>query len=341
MNHQAWHSLDTKDVLAALGSSPDGLTSAEAERRLQTHGPNVIAAARGVSRLAILVAQLKNPLVAVLVVAAAISLIAGKEIDAIVIGVVIAFNTVIGFLQEYRAEAALEALRSRAAPEADVIRRATEAGEAIEMQIPAIEVVPGDVLMLNAGDKIPADARIFQAYNLEIDESMLTGESLAVAKVTEPLPAELQAADWTNVAFAGTIVTQGRGSAVVYATGQQTEIGKIATLIEETDKVESPLQKQTLDLGKKSGLPGPGRCLPDAHPGAAEGPPLPGSLPLRSGLGCLVHPGGPASGDDHHPGGRGEPYGEAQRHHPSPASGGYPGGGDGDLHRQDRHPDQK
>ncbi len=142
------------------------------------------------SKLAILVAQLKNPPVAVLVVAAAISLIAGKEIDSIVIGAVIAFNTVIGFFQESRAEAALEALKSRAAPEADGIRRATGSGEAIEMQIPAIVVVPSDVLMLHAGDRIPADARIPQAYNLEINESMLTGESLAVAKVTRPLPAE-------------------------------------------------------------------------------------------------------------------------------------------------------
>ncbi len=154
MEQRVWHALDGEEVCAALDTSPAGLTLAEAERRLEVHGPNALAAARGVSKLAILIAQIKNPLVAILLLAAAVSLIAGKQIDAVVIGLVILFNTAIGFLQEYRAETALEVLKSRAAPEADVVRRASETSEPLEMQIPAAEVVPGDVLFPKKGSKI-------------------------------------------------------------------------------------------------------------------------------------------------------------------------------------------
>ena len=250
-----WHTLDLEATFAALDSRPEGLTASEAERRLEEFGPNTIESTHEVSKLAILWAQVKNPLVFVLVAAAAISLLAGKTTDAIVIGVVIIVNTLIGFFQEYQAERALEALKEQAAPEAEVIRECSERGECIEQRIPTAEIVPGDIILLDAGSKVPADARLVKVANLEVEEAMLTGESLSVRKKTEPLEKEdLALAERTNLVYGGTIITNGRGRAVVYATGSHTEMGKIATLIEETEKAESPLQRQTRDLGQKLGL---------------------------------------------------------------------------------------
>jgi Ca2+-transporting ATPase len=255
MAQRPWHILDLEETFAALDSSPRGLKMAEVERRLAQFGPNEIESAHKVSKLAILWAQIKNPLVFVLLAAAAISILAGKTADAIVIGVVIVVNSLIGFLQEYRAEEALESLKAQAAPEAEVVRDCPDVGDCVEMRIPTREIVPGDIILLDAGSKVPADARLIEAANLEVEEAMLTGESLSSRKTLAPLTGDnLPIADRTNLVYGGTIVTNGRGRAVVYATGKQTEMGKIATLIQETEKAESPLQKQTLDLGKKLGL---------------------------------------------------------------------------------------
>ncbi|MFW6115858.1 MAG: HAD-IC family P-type ATPase [Chloroflexota bacterium] len=185
---------------------------------------------------------------------AVISLTAGKTADAIAIGVVIIVNTLIGFFQEYQAEEALQALQSKAAPEAEVLRDCPDRGACIEMRVPATQIVPGDVVLLDAGDKVPADARLLETFNLKIDEAMLTGESISVRKEVAPLEGERSTAERTNLAYGGTIVTSGRGKGVVYATGDRTEMGKIAMLIRETEKVPSPLQKQTLDLSKKLGM---------------------------------------------------------------------------------------
>ncbi len=250
-----WHTLSVKKIFAALETGPGGLKLSEAERRLEQFGPNEIESGEGVSKLSILWAQVKNPLVFVLLAAAAISLLAGKMIDAGVIGVVIIVNTLIGFFQEYQAEQALESLKAQAAPEAEVVRECPDVGGCLELRVPTAELVPGDLILLDAGTKVPADARLIEAANLEIEEAMLTGESLSVRKTTEPLEQEeLAMAERTNLVYGGTIVTNGRGRAVVYATGQETEMGKIATLIQETEKAESPLQRQTLDLGQKLGL---------------------------------------------------------------------------------------
>jgi len=255
MAQRQWHTLSLEEVFAALDSSPRGLKTAKIERRLAQFGPNEIESAHKVSKLAILWAQIKNPLVFVLLAAAAISILAGKTADAIVIGVVIVVNSLIGFLQEYRAEEALESLKAQAAPEAEVVRDCPDVGDCVEMRIPTREIVPGDIILLDAGSKVPADARLIEAANLEVEEAMLTGESLSSRKTLAPLTGDnLPIADRTNLVYGGTIVTNGRGRAVVYATGARTEMGKIATLIQETEKAESPLQKQTLDLGKKLGL---------------------------------------------------------------------------------------
>ncbi len=251
-----WHALGQQDVFDKLRSRPTGLTETEAERRLERFGPNEITAEQGINKLALLWSQVKNPLVAVLVVAAVISVLAHEVIDAIVIAVVIIVNTLIGFIQEYRAEEALEKLKSQAAPEAEVFRDCDRysGSSCIEMRIPATQVVPGDVVLLEAGAKVPADLRVFEAINLEVDESMLTGESTAVRKVTEPVAEDRVVAERINLLYGGTVVVEGRGKGVTIATGSGTEMGKIATLIEETEKVASPLQIQTLDLGRKLAL---------------------------------------------------------------------------------------
>lgn len=249
-----WHTLDIEQTFRALESGIQGLSSEEAAQRLARYGPNEIESAERISKLKILLAQLKNPLVFALLAAAAVALLAGKIADAIVIAAVIVFNSLIGFLQEYRAEEALEALKSQVAPEAEVIRNCPEVGKCVEMRVPAAHLVPGDLILLDAGAKVPADARLIEAINLEVNEAMLTGESLPVRKNVEPLKADLPVAERANLVYGGTMVTNGRGRAIVYATGAQSEMGKIAALIHRTERAVSPLQKQTLDLGKKLGF---------------------------------------------------------------------------------------
>ncbi len=247
----AWHAMGVDEVFEALGSNRRGLREDEVESRLEEYGPNEIGGDEGISKLEILWAQLKNPLVAVLVAAALISLLAGHGTDAIVVAAVITFNTLIGFFQEYQAEEALEKLKSQAAPEAEVLRDCREEHQCLEESVPATEIVPGDVLVLEAGSKVPADARIFEATSLELDESMLTGEATSVRKTVETLPEDRSVAERTNLVYGGTLIAQGRAKAVVYATGAQTEMGKIATLIQETEDVDTPLQRQITDLGRK------------------------------------------------------------------------------------------
>jgi Ca2+-transporting ATPase len=253
-SQRLWHTLEVEDVYTTLDANPNGLDASEVERRKLEYGPNEIESGHKVSKLAILWAQVKNPLVYVLLVAAIISILAGKTADAIVIAVVILVNSMIGFFQEYRAEEALESLKAQAAPEAEVIR-ISSGGKPIEMSIPTQQIVPGDIILLDAGSKVPADARLVEVANMEVEEAMLTGESLSTRKSVEAIFGEnLPISDRTNLVFSGTIITNGRGRAIVYATGSRTEMGKIANLIKETDKAESPLQKQTLDLGKKLGF---------------------------------------------------------------------------------------
>ena len=255
MEQLAWHTLDIEATLEALGTSVKGLDSTEAAERLARFGPNEVERGEKPSVLGILWAQIKNPLVFVLLAAAGVSLLAGKTTDTAVIAAVIVLNSLIGFFQEYRAEQALDALRSQAAPEAEVIRGSPDLpGGYGELRIPAAQIVPGDLVLLDAGTKVPADGRLIEAVNLELDEAMLTGESLPVRKTVVPLGADLPVAERINLVYGGTIVTNGRGRAVVYATGAQTEMGKIATLIRETEKAVSPLQRQTLDLGRKLGV---------------------------------------------------------------------------------------
>jgi Ca2+-transporting ATPase len=239
------HAQAVEEVLKQLGTSHHGLTAEEAARRLAEYGPNELQAARRVSPWQILGEQFKNVLIIILLIATVLSAFLGHGIEAIVITVIVLFAVVLGFVQEYRAERAIEALRQMAAPTATVVRN----GE--EEKIPARELVPGDVLLLHPGDKLAADARLTEAVNLQIEEAALTGESLPVEKQTGPLSgANLALGDRTNMSYAGTVATYGRGRAVVVATGMQTEFGKIAQMLETVETGRTPLQQNLDKVGR-------------------------------------------------------------------------------------------
>jgi len=240
-----WHTLSTETVFARLKSTPAGLTAAEAVQRLAEHGPNELLAARRISPWTLLFEQIKNVLIVILLIATALSAFLGHGVEAVAIGVIVLFAVLLGFVQEYRAERAIEALRQMAAPTATALRD----GE--EVEIPARELAPGDVVLLRAGDKIPADVRLVEAVNLQIEEAALTGESVPVEKHAAPLGSdELALGDRKNLAFAGTAATYGRGRAVVVATGMSTEFGKIAQMLQTVETGKTPLQENLDKVGR-------------------------------------------------------------------------------------------
>ncbi|GAB4577988.1 MAG: cation-translocating P-type ATPase [Anaerolineales bacterium] len=239
-----WHSLSQEEIFSQLQSSPTGLTSAEAAKRLAEYGPNELQAVHKISPWQLLLEQFKNVLIIILLIATALAAFLGEGIDAIAIAVIVLFAVGLGFIQEYRAERAIEALRQMAAPTAAVLR------DGREIEIPARDVVPGDVTLLRAGDKIPADARLIEAVNLQIEEAALTGESVPVEKHTMPLSGmDLAVADRKNMVYAGTAATYGRGRAVIVGTGMRTEFGKIAQLLQSVESGKTPLQENLDKLG--------------------------------------------------------------------------------------------
>ncbi len=238
------HTLSVAEVCAGLQSTPAGLTGTEAARRLTECGPNELRAAHRISPWTILFQQFKNVLIVVLLVATALSAFLGHGVEAVAITVIVLFAVLLGFVQEYRAERAIEALRRMAAPTATVLRD----GE--EREVPARDVVPGDVVLLRAGNRVPADARLIEAVNLQIQEAALTGESLPVEKHVAPLTnPELPLGDRKNMAYAGTAATYGRGRAMVVATGMKTEFGKIAQMLQTVETGKTPLQENLNKLG--------------------------------------------------------------------------------------------
>ena len=241
MQPRPWHTLTIEEALGQLHSQPGGLSNAEAINRLRQHGPNELQAAHRISPWEILLEQFKNVLILILLGATILSLFLGHGIESIVIAVIVLFAVGLGFVQEYRAERAIEALRRMAAPTATAIRDGTEA------KIQAKELVPGDVILLHTGDRIPADARLLESVNLQVDEAALTGESVPVEKHIQELESDdLAVGDRRNMIYSGTAVTYGRGRALVVATAMQTEFGKIAQLLETVETGRTPLQ-QNLD----------------------------------------------------------------------------------------------
>ncbi len=241
-----WHLLNIDGVLRELRTHAAlGLTHGEAISRLAASGPNELQAAQRVSAWAILAEQVKNVLVIILLIAVGISAFLGHTVEAIAIAVIVLFAVALGFLQEYRAERAIEALRRMAAPAATVIR------DGQEQNVPARDLVPGDLIILRAGDKVPADGRLIEAVNLQIDEAALTGESAPVEKITTPLEGSgVAVGDRKNICYAGTAATYGRGRAVVIATAMNTEFGKIAGLLQGVETGRTPLQANLDKVGR-------------------------------------------------------------------------------------------
>jgi len=244
-NSIPFHVLTADECLRTLDASRCGLSTAEANRRLTAGGPNELKEPDRTSPWALLAAQFKNVLIVILLIAVALSAVLGHGIEAIIIGVIVVFASLLGFVQEYRAEKAIEALREMAAPSARVLRGGDES------IIRSREVVPGDIVLLRVGDRVPADLRVLEAVNLQADEAPLTGESVPVEKHAAPVAeADIAVGDRRDIAYSGTVITYGRGSGIVIATGMRTEFGKIAGMLQTVDVGRTPLQENLDRVGR-------------------------------------------------------------------------------------------
>ena len=234
------YQLSKEEVLNLLQTDEEaGLTEGEAQRRLLLYGPNELREERHRLPLLIFLRQFADLLIIVLLAAAVISLATGEITDFTVIMAVLILNALMGFIQEYRAEKAVQALKRMATPYARVIR------DGQIKEIPSTQIVPGDIILLETGMIVPADGRLIEAINLQVDESSLSGESLPVEKNCEPISEEgVPLTELSNLVFSGTIITSGHGKAVVFNTGMQTEMGKITKLIQESGEKKTPLQER-------------------------------------------------------------------------------------------------
>lgn len=244
-----WHSLSAKEVMSILKTGLNGLSDEEARNRLAEFGPNELRKVEGISWWRILLSQFMDILIVILLVATAISLVIGEIVDAVVIIAIVFVSAIIGFSEEYRGEKALEALKRLAAPKARVIR------DGKDLEVPSRELVPGDLIVLRAGDRVPADARLVEAWNLQTNEAPLTGESTPVYKnAGATLRDETPVADRENMVFSATTVTYGRGIGVVTSTGMNTEFGKIAEEIQVVKEPPTPLEIKLAHVGKWLGI---------------------------------------------------------------------------------------
>ncbi len=240
-----WHALSPDDVAARLQTGTQGLTTGEAGARLARHGPNSLPAPRRAPAWRVFAAQFRSLLVVILIVAAVASLFLGSTVEAVAIIVIVLLASLLGFAQEYRAERAIDALRQMSAPNAVVIR------DGSRRTVSSLELVPGDVMALQAGQRIAADARLLQQFNLRTDESPLTGESSTVAKSADAVcAADVAVADRSNMVYAGSTVARGRGRALVVATGAATEFGRIAGLLRTVEVARTPLQRNLDRIGR-------------------------------------------------------------------------------------------
>jgi P-type Ca2+ transporter type 2C len=245
-----WHSQPIEDVATQLKTRLDaGLSAAEAQTRLAELGPNELRERPPTPFWKLVLAQLNNFIVILLVVAAIVSALLGDVIEAVVIMAIVVLNAVLGVIQENRAEQALAALKRMAAPEAETIR------DGHRLRVSSRELVPGDVVLIEAGNYVPADLRLVESVNLKIDEASLTGESVAVEKqATVTLKADVPLSDRRNAAYMSTLVTYGRGKGIVVGTGMNTQMGMIATMLQSVEEEQTPLQKKLDQLGKTLGI---------------------------------------------------------------------------------------
>lgn len=232
-----WHSMNTDQVIQYLQTRFEGLTDREANERLRVYGFNKIKAEKRISRAAIFTKQLKEPLIIILLVAITISTFVGELVDAIIIVAIVILSTIVGFIQEFKSEKAIEALKKMTAATCRVIR------DNEESIIDVTELVPGDIILISAGDKVPGDAYLIEAHNLEVDQAPLSGESVPVEKTVAVLSKDTPLADRKNILYTITTVTYGRGKAVVFSTAMNTELGKVAAAVQAID-----VQKTTFEL---------------------------------------------------------------------------------------------
>lgn len=249
MTKQRWHSMEIASVLGKLETDPQqGLAPEEAQRRLKEYGYNELKEEAKTSPFILFINQFKNTLIIILIVATVLSALIGDLLDAGIILAIVVFCALLGFLQEYRAERALEALKKMLTPTITALR----AGR--DLEIPSRELVPGDIILLEAGDKIPADGRLIEVHSLQCDEAPLTGESFPVEKELRVLTEDVAVGDRKNMVFTGTSVTYGRGKAVVTTTAVNTEFGKIAAELASVSQEKTPLEKRTEEIGKWLGI---------------------------------------------------------------------------------------
>jgi Ca2+-transporting ATPase len=243
-----YHDQVIGSVLESLGTSAEGITEQEAAARLNTYGLNEIIEEGKSSRLRMLISQFKSFLIIILLAAAAVSALLGETADSIIILLIVILSGLLGFLQDYSAQKAIAALKQMATPTARVVR------DSRTSMIPASRIVPGDIILLRMGDGIPADSRLIESFNLQVDEASLTGESTPVPKITDIIEKEALVPDRKNMAYMGTSVSYGRGKAVVTATGMGTELGGIAGMLGGIEREKTPLQLNLDRLGVWIGI---------------------------------------------------------------------------------------
>jgi P-type Ca2+ transporter type 2C len=269
---KSWHAKKVEETLQDLETKEIGLSQEEARKRLEKFGPNELKKEKGASKIRMFLEQFADILMIILLVAVGLSIFSyfytqdiGELYDALVIVAIVIATATLGFVEEFRSEKAVEALRKMTAPTAMVLR------DGREIKIQTSEIVPGDVILLFTGDKIPADSRLIEAINLKIDEAALTGESSPVSKSVGPLADDLPLNDRRNMVFTGTIVVYGRGKAVATSTGMDSEFGKIAKMVQMTEKEVTPLERRTSSIGKWIGILSIGICAAVAIVGIIEG----------------------------------------------------------------------
>ena len=243
-----YYNYSVKKTFDEFKTSEKGLSQKEAEKRLGKYGLNEIKEKKKISLFQIFFSQFKSPLIYILLFAIIITLLIGEYVDSMIISIIVIVNAVLGFAQEYKAEKSIEALKKLTSLKATVVR------DGREERILAKELVPGDIIILEEGEKIPADARLLESISLETHESALTGESTSVAKEINPIKGKKSIAEQQNIIFSGTIITKGRGKAVVIRTGMKTEIGKIAEMMQSEKKEQTPLQVTLAKFGKVLGI---------------------------------------------------------------------------------------
>ncbi len=243
-----YYNLEIKEVLKLQNSSLQGLNEFEAKTRLEKYGKNKLIEGKKQSKFLLFLKQFNNPLVLILIAAIIVSIFLKEVFDAAFIFVIVILNAILGFVQEYRAERAMELLKKLTSLKARVVR------DNSMKEINAEFLVPGDIVVIETGDKVPADIRIIESYNLETNEASLTGESTPVSKQITKLKSEIPLAERTNMIYSGTIITKGRAKGIVVETGMKTEFGKIAHLLQKTEDEKTPLQIKLDKFGKKIGV---------------------------------------------------------------------------------------